>query len=103
MVELERGQYLHHRSCDGEALTAEEQDELQSWYSQMDTEEEAMLRRKPSINATIEDLRLELRQRMRELEAAVGDVRRIEAGNEQLRQQIGELRQQLVAKGILVS
>jgi hypothetical protein len=59
MVEMKRKQELHHRFCDGELLSEEEQAELEAWYAQMDAEESAMLHFTEE-SSSVENLRTQL-------------------------------------------
>ncbi len=103
MVEMRRGQELHVRSCRGENLSDEDRKELEAWYAERDAEEAAMLNPDLPESPTNEQLRAEIRLRLRELQGTLENIHQIEERNAALRQQNEELKQQLVAKGILIA
>ena len=91
------GQRLHDRATRGEALSAEEQEQLRRWYEGHDREEAARLSAAPAP-----DRLAELRSRVQEATAqVVAQARRIEAltaENGALRQEIASLQRQLSAR-----
>jgi hypothetical protein len=103
MAVLSRGQSLHERAAGGESLSADERAELDAWYASMDAEEDAHLNRGANPELDVEKLRSELQIRLQELEGLVGKSRAMEARNEQLRLEIGHLKQLLVDDGILAA
>lgn len=103
MVSIERGQELHGRACDGEVLTDSERVELESWYAEMDAEEERALNLPPSISPTNDELRSQIRDRMEEVKTTLDEIKQIEERNVELRRQNEELTRLLVAKGLLTA
>jgi hypothetical protein len=103
MAEMSRGQELHKRVCSGHKLSEEERVELESWYSEMDREEAQALRPDLAESPTNEGLRIEIRDRIDDLQAALDKIRDIEEKNALLRRQNEELKRQLVARGILAA
>ncbi len=97
MVSLERGQELHHRSCEGEQLTVEEQAELETWYAEMD-DEEARLLAANRDHIDNEELRALLNRELEALARAVEKVQVQQARNDALRNEIAALESELAAR-----
>ncbi|HLJ53799.1 MAG TPA: hypothetical protein VKT77_02110 [Chthonomonadaceae bacterium] len=103
MNDMMRGADLHSRSCAGEELSVQDRQELEAWYSAMDAEEmEALLNSYPTLPIDVQ-LRAEYRDRLAELQATIDRTKAIDDSNSALREQIDELRQKLVARGILAA
>ena len=90
-------QQLHDRATRGEALTAEEQTQLDAWYAQNDQAEAGEL----SLNSASESvatLRHQLDEALAELAQTSERVRELAAGNQKIQDENEQLRRQLSAR-----
>jgi hypothetical protein len=92
MTETEKMQQLHHRASLGETLTADENGVLQSWYDELDREEELMLNRTSEVENQI-DWRKQYNATITEIAQSAANVERIAKQNEALRRENQKLRE----------
>jgi hypothetical protein len=97
MIPDELGQRLHDRATRGEALTADEQEQLQRWYARHDLEEMQRLTAAP-VPSDLADLQSRVRQTTDQVVAQAQRIQALTAENAQLRQEIASLQRLLSAK-----
>lgn len=97
MIPEEIGQKLHDRATRGEALTAEELDQLRHLYSYHDEEELAQLNAAPVPNLLI-DLQVRVQQATTQVVVQAHRIEALTAENAQLRQEIASLQRLLSTK-----
>src|SRR5438105_3785252 len=97
MIPDEVRQRLHDRATRGEALTAEEQEQLRHWYAEQDREEMARLSAAP-VPSGFADLQLRVQQATAQVVAQARRIEALTAENAQLRQEIASLQRLLSAK-----
>ena len=97
MIPNELGQKLHDRATRGEALSAEEQDLLQRWYTHLDQEELAQLNIAP-VPSQLADLQSRVQQATAQVVVQAQRIEALTAENAQLRQEIVSLQRLLTAK-----
>lgn len=91
------GQQLHDRATRGEALSAEEQAQLEEWYAQHDREEAAALGSalSPQRNAQLQG---QIDAAMAQLLTVTQRIQTLAAENEAVRQEVSALQQQLTQR-----
>lgn len=99
MIPDEQGKQLHDRCTRGESLTAEEQRQLDDWYSAQDRAELDALSR---VTGTpdLSELQSQVNRALTQLAATVEHVKALSEENEILRQEINRIRQQIAQKKI---
>lgn len=91
------GQKLHDRATRGAALTAEEQEQLQNWYTRLDQEEMVQLQTAPDPTRLTE-LQSRVQQVTAQVVVQAQRIAALTAENAQLRQEIAALQRLLTAK-----
>jgi hypothetical protein len=91
------GQRLHNRATRGEALSVEEQAQLEEWYARLDREEAAALAG-THPPASVTELRTQIKASLAELAAATQRNQALAAENAALRQEVAALQRQLAQK-----
>lgn len=99
MIPDESGQKLHDRATRGEALTAEEREQLGQWYAAHDREEMERLAAAPAPGG-LADLELRVRQATTQVVAQAQRIQALTAENAQLRQEIASLQRLLTGKPV---
>jgi len=90
MASNELGQQLHGRAVRGEALSAEEQAQLEAWYAEMDRAEMARLSSAASAKA-VESLRDEADAELERIITITKRIQKTVEENEALRREISKL------------
>ena len=89
-------QALHHKSCLGEALTAEEHQRLQKWYAQMDAEDSVMLQRALGRHeALMNELQAQIEKVVADIVVEGNKIRALETQTEVACQEIASLKRKL--------
>jgi hypothetical protein len=88
---------MHARATRGDALTAEEQVQLDQWYAQQDRDEAEGLAPGPQT-ASLAKLREQVTRTAAELVAETQRIQRLAADNEALRRDIAALQGQLAQR-----
>jgi hypothetical protein len=97
MAQTERGSLLHDRATRGEALSPDEQAELDAWYDAMDREEAAILADSHD-DGSLAALRARVRASARQLRAVTQHIEELTVENEHLRREIAASQRQLVQR-----
>jgi hypothetical protein len=97
MIPDDIGQRLHDRATRGEALTAEEKEQLQRWYDEHDRQEMERLTAAPTPSG-LADLQLRVQQATAQVVVQAQRIQALTAENAQLRQEIASLQRLLSAK-----
>jgi hypothetical protein len=97
MIPDEIGQKLHDRATRGEALTAEEREQLGHWYADHDRKEFELLAAAPSPSG-VADLQMRLRQITAQVVFQAQRIEALTAENAQLRQEIVSLQRLLATR-----
>ncbi|MCI0696768.1 hypothetical protein L0337_32780 [candidate division KSB1 bacterium] len=100
MVSNEIGQQLHGRAVRGEALSADEQAQLEAWYAEMDRAEMAMLNLGARTQA-LESLQAEVDAELTRIIAITKRIQELNEESEALRRQNAALYQQLIERAVL--
>ncbi len=97
MVPEDIGQRLHDRATRGEALTAEEQEQLRQWYAAHDQEEMKLLTAAP-VPGGLAELQLRVQQVTAQVVLQAQRIQALTTENAQLRQEIAALQRLLATK-----
>ena len=93
----EHGPALHDKRTRGDALSEQEQIELEHWYDRLDRDESALLARMtPSPN--VAELEGQVATAIAQLQSVTQRIQTLTADNATVRQEIAELQQQLAKK-----
>lgn len=95
MISDDLGKVLHDRSTRGEALSDEEQLQLERWYEDQDNLESNILVTTPD-EKTIAKLQAQIEVALNQLISITNRIQEVASENELLRQEINSLRHQLV-------
>ena len=95
MISDDLGKVLHDRSTRGEALSDEEQLQLERWYEDQDNLERNILVTTPD-EKTIAKLQAQIEAALTQLISITTRIQEVASENELLRQEINSLRHQLV-------
>ena len=90
-------QRLHDRATRGEALTAEEQAELERWYAHQDSAEAMLLDVPPSIHQN-GGLQRQVQAALDQLRVATERIQALSVENDAVRRENAELRQRLAQR-----
>lgn len=97
MIRDETGKQLHDKASRGESLTAEEQAQLTAWYVAQDAAEADLLPQ-PAVEVDLEALQRQVDAASTQLTAVTERIQQVAAENNDLRQEIIRLRQQLASR-----
>jgi hypothetical protein len=102
MVTNELGQQLHDRATRGEALSEEEQRQLNEWYEIQDRAEMEMLSRSwaKRTDESAEPLRSQIDSARAQIITTTQHIQKISAENEALRRENAALQRQLAQRSI---
>jgi hypothetical protein len=100
MVSNELGKQLHGRAVRGEALSADEQAQLEAWYDEMDRAEMARLNLGARTEA-LESLQAEVDAELTRIIAITKRIQELNEESEALRRQNAALYQQLIERAVL--
>ena len=92
----EQGQTLHDKLTRGEALSDQEQAELQQWYARLDRDESALLAR--TVPSTVAELEAQVATAMAQLQGVTQRIQTLTADNAVVREEIADLQRQLAQK-----
>ena len=95
MVSDELGKQLHDRATRGEALTIEEQAQLEAWYAEQDRVEAVLLQRTAS-SVSQTSLQTKIDSILHQITSAAQRIQDIAHQNELLRDEIARFRRQLL-------
>ncbi len=98
MISDEMGRELHNRSTVGEQLTKEEKQHLDTWYAKLDAIESNLLGENADSQITSAKLATQIEASLNQLTFVTQRIQQISSENDDLRQQIGVLRQHLVVR-----
>ena len=90
-------QRLHDRATRGEALTAEEQAELERWYAHQDSAEAMLLDVPPSIHQN-GGLQRQVQAALDQLRVATERIQALSTENDAVRRENAELRRRLAQR-----
>jgi hypothetical protein len=96
MLSDELGMKLHDRETTGEPLTAQEKAQLEDWYAQKDAAEKSMLEATQVALPNLVVLQDQVDIAIEQLSAGVQRLQQITQENKSLRQEIAEIKQQLI-------
>ena len=88
---------LHDRLSRGETLAAEEQMQLQEWYTRQDSAESAMLGL-ATRETTVESLKAQVDATLTQLMTVTRRIQEVASENETLRREIAALRRQVMQR-----
>lgn len=97
MTNKEFGRELHDRLTRGEALSNQEQAELEQWYARLDRDEGAALARTVASPKLVE-LEAQVAQATAQLQSVTQRIQTLSAENAVVRQEIADLQRQLIQK-----
>jgi hypothetical protein len=98
MISDEMGRQLHNRSTLGEQLTKEEKEQLDAWYAKLDAIESKLLSDNADSQITSAKLPTQIEASLNQLTFVTQRIQQISSENDDLRQEIGVLRQQLAVR-----
>lgn len=100
MVTNELGQQLHDRATRGDALSEEEQRQLNEWYEIQDRAEMEMLSRSwaQRTDESVESLRSQIDAALTQIIKITKRIQEISAENQALRREIATLQSQLAQR-----
>jgi hypothetical protein len=100
MVTNELGQQLHDRATRGDALSEEEQRQLNEWYEIQDRAEMEMLSRSwaQRTDESVESLRSQIDAALTQIIKITKRIQEISAENQALRREIATLQRQLAQR-----
>jgi len=97
MISDETGKQLHDKASRGESLTAVEQAQLTAWYATQD-EAEANVLHQAAVEVDLEILQRQVDAASTQLTAVTERIQQVTAENNDMRQEITRLRQQLASR-----
>ena len=97
MISDETGKQLHDKASRGENLTAAEQAQLTAWYTTQDAAE-ANLLLPPAVEVDLGTLQRQVDAASTQLTAVTERIQQVTAENNDMRQEITRLRQQLASR-----
>ena len=95
MISDDSARKLHDRLSRGEALSVEEQTQLENWYASQDTAERKILGVTAS-EKTVASLQSQVYAALSQLTIVTKRIQEVSSENETLRNEIGGLRRQLI-------
>ncbi|MEC4817641.1 MAG: hypothetical protein SAK29_30870 [Scytonema sp. PMC 1069.18] len=98
MISDEMGKQLHNRSTLGEQLTNKEKEQLDAWYAKLDAIESKLLSDNADSQITSANLPTQIEASLNQLTFVTQRIQQISSENDDLRQQISVLRQQLAVR-----
>ncbi len=98
MISDEMGKQLHNRSTLGYQLTNKEKEQLEVWYAKLDAIESKLLGDNADSQITSANLPDQIEASLNQLTFVTQRIQQISSENDDLRQQISVLRQQLTAR-----
>ena len=98
MISDEMGRQLHNRSTLGEQLTNLEKEQLDAWYAKLDAIESKLLGDNADSQITSAKLPTQIEASLNQLKFVTQRIQQISSENDDLRQEIGVLRQQLAVR-----
>jgi hypothetical protein len=98
MISDEMGRKLHDRSTLGEQLTKEEKEQLDAWYANLDAIESKQLADNADPQINLAKLPTQIEASLNQLTFVTQRIQQISSENDNLRQEIGVLRQQLAIR-----
>lgn len=98
MTSDEMGRQLHNRSTLGEPLTDKEKEQLDTWYAKLDTIESKLLADNADSQITSAKLPTQIEACLNQLTFVTQRIQQISSENDDLRQEISVLRQQLAVR-----
>jgi len=98
MILDEVGRKLHNRSTLGEQLTKDEKDQLDAWYAKLDAIESKLLIDNNDSQINLSKLSTQVEMSLNQLTFVTQRIQQISDENNDLRQEIAVLRQQLVVR-----
>src|SRR5438046_1360022 len=97
MISDELGHELHRKAVTGDSLTAEEKNQLEQWYRELDQREELIVSVKAS-ESQIATFHAQVDQALSELSSAARKLQETSAANEALRSENAALHDQLARR-----
>ncbi|MUG91159.1 hypothetical protein F7734_01045 [Scytonema sp. UIC 10036] len=98
MISDEMGRQLHNRSTLGEELTNLEKEQLDGWYAKLDAIESKLLSDNADSQMNLAKLQTQIEASLNQLTFVTQRIQQISSENDNLRQEVGVLRQQLTAR-----
>lgn len=98
MISDEMGRQLHNRSALGEPLTNSEKEQLDTWYAKLDAIESKLLSKNTDSQIDITTLQNQLEASLSQLTFVTQRIQQISKENDDLRQEISVLKQQLAVR-----
>ena len=98
MISDEMGRQLHNRSTLGEQLTNIEKEQLDAWYAKLDAIESNLLGDNADSQITSAKLPTQIEASLTQLTFVTQLIQQISREKDDLRQEIGVLRQQLAVR-----
>lgn len=98
MISDEMGRQLHNRSALGEPLTNSEKEQLDAWYAKLDAIESKLLSKNTDSQIDITTLQNQLEASLSQLTFVTQRIQQISKENDDLRQEISLLKQQLAVR-----
>lgn len=95
MISDDLGKVLHDKATRGMTLSAEEQEQLQSWYDEQDAQEAAMYAAVPEV-AGAARLQAQIDATLTQLISMTRSIQEVMLKNNALRQEIDGLSRQLI-------
>ena len=97
MTNEEQGRVLHDKLTRGEALSNQEQAELEQWYARLDRAEGAVPAR-TVVSPKLAELEAQVAQATAQLQSVTQRIQTLSAENAVVRQEIADLQRQLIPK-----
>ncbi|SRR6266511_3586103 len=97
MIADELGQQLHDKATRGATLTAQEQAQLDEWYSQQDRTESQSLGQSYGESAA-NALRSQVAEALAQMQAVAADIQNLAGANETLRREVTALRERVAQR-----
>jgi hypothetical protein len=98
MILDELGRQLHNRSTLGEQLTTLEKEQLDAWYARLDAIESKLLGDNTGSPINLAQLPTQIEASLNQLTFVTQRIQQISRENDNLRQEIGILRQELALR-----
>ncbi|MBR8840545.1 MAG: hypothetical protein DSM106950_42845 [Stigonema ocellatum SAG 48.90 = DSM 106950] len=98
MISDEMGRELHNRSTLGEQLTNLEKEQLDAWYAKLDAIESKLLGDNADSQINLPKLQTQIEASLNQLTFVTQRIQQISSENDDLRQEIRVLRQQLAVR-----
>ena len=95
MISDEMGRQLHNRLTIGESLTNLEKEQLDAWYAKLDAIEAKLLGDNTGSQINLATLQIQIEASLSQLTFVTQRIQQISRENDDVRQEIAVLRQQL--------